>query len=90
MHPTSTPYTSYQSTYKTRPTYSGVNWAELKIEAGNLTHDDIPVFSFAPLDHIREDLAQAGYTQEEVESTIAGLSELPEYADSKRNKKSRK
>lgn len=75
--------------YETEPTLGGVDWAEMMIEAGTLTHDDIPIFSFAPLDQIRRDLVEAGHSEEEVESTIAGLSELPEYASSQRNQTSR-
>lgn len=92
MQPTSTPYTSFES-YETRPTFRGVNWDEIiedSTEAGTLTHEDIPTFSFASLDQIERDLEEQGYSEEEIESTIVGLSELPEYADSKRNKKGRK
>lgn len=85
MDNTSTPYTSLP--YRTPPTFGGVSWAELLLEAGLLKHEDIPTFSFAPLDQIRKDLLGAGHSVEEVESTIAGLSELPEYAKGKRNQK---
>lgn len=69
--------------YDNKPTVGGVNWAEMKIEAGELTHEDIPMFSFASLDQIRKDLEETGYPQEEIDSTIVGLSELPEYENSK-------
>ena|SRR3989338_10120897 len=45
-----------------------------------ITHDDILPFSFAPLDQIRNDLAEAGYTAKEVDREIEALSELPQYA----------
>ncbi len=51
-----------------------------------LTHEDIPVFSFPPLEEVKKEFLQAGYSGEEVESVTAGLSELPEYATSKTNK----
>lgn len=46
-------------------------------------HDNIPVFSFAPLNQIEKDLKSLGWSDEEIVSTIRGLSELPEYADNK-------
>lgn len=50
------------------------------------THEDIQTFSFAPLDQIRKDLAEEGYTQSEIDREIEALSELPQYAKGKRNK----
>ena len=44
---------------------------------------DLPIFSFAPLNDIRKDLEKIGYSTEEIDSTIEGLSELPEYENSK-------
>lgn len=64
-------------------------WIDQTIHKSNLTHENIPVFSFAPLDVIKKDYLEQGYSSEEVESMIAGLSELPEYAKSKRNKQSK-
>lgn len=88
MPSTSTPYT--QMRYTTKPTFTGVNWAEMMIEAGMLTHEDIPIFLFPPLEEIRKDLTEAGRSAEEIENTIAGLSELPEYANSHRNQTRRR
>ena len=88
MEPSYTPYIQLPYTYT--PTFGGVGWAEMMIEAGTLTHDEIPTFSFAPLDEIRKDLAEAGHSEEEIESTIVGLSELPEYASSQREQTRRK
>ncbi len=85
MDKTSTPYTQYTSHH----TFGGVDWAELLIESGMLRHEDIPVFSFAPLEQIRQDLLDAGYSHEEVDSTIAGLKQLPEYENSQRDTTSR-
>lgn len=82
MDDTSTPYTSLP--YRTQPTFGGISWAGLLLEAGLLRHEDIPTFSFSPLDQIRKDLLETGHSVEEVESTIAGLSELPEYAKNNR------
>lgn len=78
-----------QTEYSANTTSGGVAWAELIIKSGMLRHDDIPVFSFAPLEEIRRDLLGAGHSIEEVDSTIAGLSELPEYANSNRNTSSK-
>jgi N-dimethylarginine dimethylaminohydrolase len=64
---------------------SGVEWAQMLNKAGLLSHEDIPVFSFASLKQIRKDLRKEGYSVAEIDSTIAGLSELPEYANSERN-----
>jgi len=75
--------------YKTKPTFGEVGWVETLIKWGMLTHKDIPEFSFALLGQIRKDLKEAGRSQEEIESTIAGLSELPEYETSNRNAQSR-
>lgn len=83
MEPSYIPYSHLP--YTSKPTFGGVDWAEMMIEAGTLTHEEIPTFSFAPLDQIRRDLMEAGHSTEEVDSTIAGLSELPEYANSQRN-----
>ena len=56
------------------------------LDFGKLTHNDIPVFSFAPLVEIKKDLLASGYSKKDVKSMIIGLSELPEYANSKYNK----
>lgn len=66
--------------YKTISISRWVNWVETLIELKNITHKDIPVFEFRPLEEIRSMLEEAGYSQQEVEGTISGLSELPEYA----------
>lgn len=78
-----------KTSYSTTPTFAWVNWVDTLIKAGMLTHEDIPVFSFAPLDEIRKDLMEAGYPAKEIDSTIAGLSELPEYASSNRDQTSK-
>ncbi|OGE25669.1 hypothetical protein A3C26_01755 [Candidatus Daviesbacteria bacterium RIFCSPHIGHO2_02_FULL_39_12] len=62
----------------------------VKLKRKTITHSDIPVFSFAPLSKIRKDLEKLDYSAEEIDSTIEGLSELPEYEDSKREQKSEK
>ncbi len=79
-----------QIPYKTRPTFGGVELAETLIEARIVTHDDIPMSSFASLDKIKIDMELQGFSPEEIEKNIAGLSELPEYANTRGYSKSRK
>lgn len=77
--------------YSTTPTSAWVNWIEMLIELGELKHTDIPVLTYKPLDEIRRMLKQEGYSTDEVEGTITGLSELPMYANqSKSNAKSKR
>lgn len=66
--------------------YPEIEWRDFE----KWTHDKIPVFSFAPLDEIRKDFLKAGFPKEEIKSMIVGLSQLPEYANSKRSKKSKR
>lgn len=47
--------------------------------------DDEMLFQFPSLEQIRENMKAAGYSDEEIEDDIAGLSELPEYGNSNRN-----
>ncbi len=47
-----------------------------------ITHEDIAITSFAPLDEIRKDFLSSGYSEDVVDSLIVGLSELPEYEES--------
>lgn len=58
------------------------------LDFGKIYHEDIPVFSFSPLDEIRKSLLESGHSKDEVDSVILGLSQLPEYDTSKRDKKS--
>lgn len=73
--------------YATTTTSTWVNWIETLIETKSVTHKDIPVFKFRPLEEIRSMLQKAGYGKKEVEGTISGLSELPEYASQNRSNK---
>lgn len=61
---------------------------EVSFEFPINTHEDILEFQFSPLDEIKKDLLNSGHSPEEVKNVISGLSELPEYATSKRNTKS--
>lgn len=83
-------YTQPISVYQVNPleeilTVVG-EWVGTSTPPTKLTHEDIPVFSFPPLEEVKKEFLQAGYSGEEVESITAGLSELPEYATSKVNK----
>lgn len=71
--------------YISLPTFSWVNLVETLIEFRMLTHKDIPTFKFRPLEEVREMLLEAGCSQEDIDGTISGLSELSEYADSHSN-----
>lgn len=71
--------------YTNPPTFSWVNLVETLIESRMLTHKDIPTFKFRPLEEVREMLQEAGYSQEDIDGTVSGLSELPEYANSHSN-----
>lgn len=76
--------------YSTTSTSTWVNWTEVLVKYGELKHTDIPVFSYRPLDEIRRILKQEGYSTDEVEGTISGLSELPMYASQSNNNKASK
>lgn len=63
---------------------------DVSFESSINTHEDIPEFEFSPLDEIKKDLLNSGHLAEDVENVIAGLSELPEYATSRRNTKGKR
>lgn len=65
-----------------------IEWIDL--DENELIHRSIPIFSFAPLEEIEAHFLGCGYSKREVKSLITGLSELPEYANSNRNKKSKR
>lgn len=77
------------SEYTRLPINSGTStqmWIPANINQGWVTKldipdDGIPVFEFKPLDEIRIELEGSGWSAEDAQSFITGLSELPEYAD---------
>ncbi|MDO8497778.1 MAG: hypothetical protein Q7S61_04500 [bacterium] len=70
--------------------FGSISAKDVIFESPINTHEDIPEFQFAPLDEVKKDLLDSGHSSEEVEEVIAGLSELPEYAKSRRIAKSKK
>lgn len=80
---TNLPYSQTFSEY-TNFDYGNTSSKNVNTESLSVTHEDIPEFLFAPLDEVKKDLLDSGRSPEEVESVIAGLSQLPEYATSKR------
>ncbi|OGK64407.1 hypothetical protein A2313_00790 [Candidatus Roizmanbacteria bacterium RIFOXYB2_FULL_41_10] len=73
-----------------KPPNSILEWKDMTINKGELLHQEIPMFTFPSLNEIRKEYLKKGYSSKEVNSMIAGLSELPEYARSNGSKKSLK
>ena len=65
--------------------FGRVSTKNVSLEDITITHDNIPEFLFSPLDQIEKDLLASGHSRKEVKSVMVGLSQLPEYATSKRN-----
>jgi len=76
--------------YKTKPTIGEVGWVETLLKWRMLKHIDVPETIFSPLEEIEQDLISQGFTKEEIDAQIVGLSKLPEYANIKRSKRTRK
>lgn len=56
----------------------------------DLPKQDKELFLFPSLEEVKKKMQEAGYSREEIESDIQGLSELPEYDNSKRNASNKK
>lgn len=69
---------NFNSSKLNRP-YSKVIWVNEIVGESSFADNNIYLFEFRPLEQVKTILLSSGYSSEEVEKTIRGLSELPEY-----------